>query len=251
MNPNNPIDNIPRNPSPCQLIVVGQQIAELLTGPDGFGGQAEVVRSETDFDSWAASPGNETADLILIECPTLFPEQIDLIRDRMSSARAIRTIVVYHFTQETTLKRVEQNASNITPMAAPVTPTDLKLACEADLALAAIRGNSPRDPIHRGPTDDKLAEEERGDLLERQFSDRQLSKISKISTSVQCECPHHLVSILTALNAFERYSHECENRNANDATLHAFLHRRTAQARSMMEDALTILAETEGLDIRP
>ena len=251
MNPNQTIDNIPRNPNPCRLIVVGHQIAELLTAPGGFGRQADVVRSETDFDSWGASPGNERADLILIECPTLFPEQINLIKERLSSARATRAIVLYHFTQETTLKQVEQGASNITIMVAPVTPIDLKIACEADLALAAIRGRSPEDPVHSEPKDARAPEEERDEIPERQFTDLQLSKISNISSSVQCECPHHLVSLLTSLNAFERYSLECENRNENDATLHAFLHRRTAQARSMMEDALSILAEAEGLDIRP
>ena len=41
----------------------------------------------------------------------------------------------------------------------------------------------------------------------------------------------------------------CENRNESDAILHADLHRSTAKARAVMEEALVILAEAEGFDI--
>jgi hypothetical protein len=52
-----------------------------------------------------------------------------------------------------------------------------------------------------------------------------------------------------ALNAFELYCRECASRDEKDAMLHSFLHRKTANARQMMEDALSNLADAEGFDL--
>ena len=64
---------------------------------------------------------------------------------------------------------------------------------------------------------------------------------------MDCECPAHLVDLVISLSAFEVYSAQCENRNPEDAALHADLHRTTAQARALMEQALTQVATAEGL----
>ena len=81
-------------------------------------------------------------------------------------------------------------------------------------------------------------------------TDEVLARISEISVAINCECPQHLATLLTSLNAFEKYSADCENRNEEDALLHSYLHRSTAQARSMMEEALSVLAEAEGMDLK-
>jgi hypothetical protein len=57
------------------------------------------------------------------------------------------------------------------------------------------------------------------------------------------------VQLVNSLAAFEQYSRECENRNAEDAALHAFLHAATAQARAIMEAALARVVEAEGLEL--
>jgi hypothetical protein len=57
------------------------------------------------------------------------------------------------------------------------------------------------------------------------------------------------VQLVTSLVAFETYSRECENRNADDAALHAFLNVATARARSMLEAALARVVEAEGIDV--
>jgi len=66
---------------------------------------------------------------------------------------------------------------------------------------------------------------------------------------VRCECPHHLVQLVSNLAAFETYSQECENRNADDAALHAFLHAATAHARATLESALARVIEAEGIEL--
>ena len=68
-----------------------------------------------------------------------------------------------------------------------------------------------------------------------------------MSRSVECECPEHVVTLIGSLAAFESYSANCKNRNPTDAALHAYLHRITAHARALMEEALENVAEIEGL----
>ena len=61
----------------------------------------------------------------------------------------------------------------------------------------------------------------------------------------------HLAQLITSLVRFEMYSAECENRNAEDAALHSYLHNTTSRARSMMERALARVVELENLSTLP
>ena len=83
----------------------------------------------------------------------------------------------------------------------------------------------------------------------RRFTDGQLAKASRVSSTIDCECPQHLGDLLTSLTAFERYSSECESRSPEDEALHRFLHQTTAQARAMMEHALEEVIEAEGITL--
>jgi hypothetical protein len=83
----------------------------------------------------------------------------------------------------------------------------------------------------------------------RRFSPQDLIRLSGIQTDVDCECPQHLATVVQTLSAFEIYSAHCESRDAQDAELHAQLHRSTAQARALMEEALSHLMDVEGLTL--
>ena len=234
----------------CRLIVIGAQVAEMLRDHDLFGDQFEVVGQFADLEQWSNAPeADQSSDLLIVESPSLFPETIELINSRARATGALRAIVIYHFSQEATEEMMAKHASGITGMRAPVSPGDLKLACEADLAMVAIR-NSPTDEIiESADVTDPAPDSEDHEIPDRRFTDDQLTKISQISTTIDCECPHHMTSLLASLNAFEKYSRECESKSEKDVVLHAYLHRRTAHARSIMEDALLTLAEAEGFDL--
>ena len=88
-----------------------------------------------------------------------------------------------------------------------------------------------------------------GPIPPRRYDSAALMRIAAASPVVRCECPHHLVQLVSSLVAFENYSRECENRNADDAALHAFLYAATAQARATMEAALARVIEAEGIDV--
>ncbi|HWW69930.1 MAG TPA: MerR family transcriptional regulator, partial [Duganella sp.] len=81
------------------------------------------------------------------------------------------------------------------------------------------------------------------------LDDQALAALAASSSSINCECPRHLADILTMLASFERYSLQCQNRNAADAALHEDLARSAGHARVMMEQALERLAYAEGLPL--
>lgn len=83
----------------------------------------------------------------------------------------------------------------------------------------------------------------------RLFTDAELGRLREVETAVDCECPNHMAQILSSLVAFEEYSRDCENRDAQDAELHAHLHRETGLARAIMERALLHLCQEEGIEL--
>lgn len=81
----------------------------------------------------------------------------------------------------------------------------------------------------------------------RLFTREQLGRLREIDSRVECECPNHLSELLLALGAFEDYAAACESRNADDARIHRVLHRSTAAARRIVEDALVELLRHENI----
>jgi hypothetical protein len=119
------------------------------------------------------------------------------------------------------------------PVRAPVSMAELQRACLGVTTLSPLPAD--RGFIVTGP------------IPPRRYDNETLGKIACASTTVECECPHHLADLIMGLSAFETYSAECESRSKEDAALHAHLHVTTAQARSMLELALEKLVETERL----
>ncbi|MDX1649477.1 MAG: hypothetical protein R3263_06455, partial [Myxococcota bacterium] len=83
----------------------------------------------------------------------------------------------------------------------------------------------------------------------RLFDDRQLAMLQEIRSSVECECPNHLSTIVGSLVAFERYSRECESKSPEDAALHATLATGTARARVVMERLLAHLCDQDDIAV--
>jgi hypothetical protein len=150
---------------------------------------------------------------------------------------APRAIVVYGFASSATLERLE--SPRITPVRGPIDRPALRRWC---LSVTAQPVLAPAMPTMPGV-------DISGALPARRFDDETLAKIAAASVTVRCECPHHLVNLISNLSAFEAYSEECEVLNVDDAALHAFLHSATAKARSMLETALARVMEADDVEI--
>ena len=192
----------------------------------------------------ALKPG--AFDLLVIETPTLFEDQVKEIQDLVEEFQARRAILVFRFAQNRIVKPFDKDLRMITAMRAPVNASELRLACVADLRVVPLAENAESAAAARAAIEAGAGLDPEG-LPIRQFSDEQLARVARFSSVVQCECPQHLASLLSSLTAFEAYSAQCENRNDEDAKLHAYLHRATADCRAEMEIALRHLMEVEGI----
>lgn len=230
-----------------RFVVIGPQTEDLLKESDLLGKNAEVVYSADNVNQWDIETERIEADLVVIECTTVFPETVNIIKEKTRAVGASMAIVIYHYTQQTA-RGMMARARLLTPLRAPITNEDLKYVCEADLAMATIRNSS----LEMMEFNDEESSEEALESTKvpiRKYGDAVLNRLAKISTSIDCECPHHMAALLKSLNAFEEYCKMCESRNEEDIVLHSLLHTKTAQARSIMENALTVLADVENIDL--
>ena len=230
-----------------RFVVIGPQTEDLLKESDLLGKNAEVVYSADNVNQWDIETERIEADLVVIECTTVFPETVNIIKEKTRAVGASMAIVIYHNTQQTA-RGMMARARLLTPLRAPITNEDLKYVCEADLAMATIRNSS----LEMMEFNDEESSEEALESTKvpiRKYDDAVLNRLAKISTSIDCECPHHMAALLKSLNAFEEYCKMCESRNEEDIVLHSLLHTKTAQARSIMENALTVLADVENIDL--
>lgn len=174
-------------------------------------------------------------DILLSEHPTLLEESVSEIVAFVRDYRVRKAVAFYRYAPSTIIRRLR--AAGATVMKLPADESSLIETCRyavrqrATPALATGRlsgqGKAP------GP----------------EFSNAALVALSKVETSVFCECPRQLAQLLLSVNAFESYSAECANRESNDAFIHARLHEQAGKARAVLEESLRDLLEYEEIDL--
>ena len=172
--------------------------------------------------------------MLVLEYPTVHDDAPAKVSTLLGGTGATRAVVVYGIASSQALRDLA--AAGVICLRAPVPITDLLSSCRnaplpAGRAIAAVQpAASEQVPLRR-------------------FSAEQLARISTRAPAIACECPHHLVDLINSMAAFETYSRECENRNSEDAEIHAFLSVTAGRSRAMLEAALERVAEFEGIDI--
>ena len=232
--------------SPTRVAFSGSLSRDILRAAADQGAGLQIIGEFTEIGELGATLRPGSIDLIVIECPTVFEEEIARIQELVSELGARRAIVIYRFAKSGVIEPFDKDIRHITAMRAPVTATELRLACLSDSPGGFA---SPANPVRDEKAAAALPELSPEDLPPRLFSDAQLAQIARHSSVVQCECPQHLANLLASLTAFESYSAECENRNEEDARLHGYLHRATAECRAELEAALNHLMEVEGITL--
>jgi len=215
-----------------RLLVIGR-------GLDGLIGKHEILEAELVGELGSLEEVGEElpeTDLLVVNTETLFPETMAKVREVVASCGAARTILLYRFTSSKTVRALAKTIDHLSLWKGPVENARLRRECVVQL-------NSLREP--QSATAFTLAEP----IPARLYELDQLTRIANIPTTIECECPQHLAGLLQSLSAFEQYSQECEDRNPDDALLHAFLHRTTAQARRTLEEALRHLVLVEGIEL--
>lgn len=191
----------------------------------------EVVAVERDLQAFMAKVANLEPDVIILEYPAVYEETAAEVQGLLQQAGAAHAFVIYGFGSRKAVRQLE--GGGILPLRAPVDFPELK-----HLILGA-NGYSADDAASLNPATHAIPP--------RRFENDYLHQIATASTAVQCECPHHLVELITSLVAFETYSAGCKNRNPEDAIVHSYLWSVSARARAAMEEALARVVELEGL----
>jgi transposase-like protein len=222
---------------PCRVVVLGASLANRLGEEPSGNDQLDFVGSFVDQDELLAEAPGLDPDVLVLEYATIQSEQIREIGALLLRVGAARAVVVYKFAARQTLERLE--SPRIVPIRGPVDPTELRRW----IRMLHARPIQPPNLLAEAGVDIS------GPLPSRRFDDATLAKIAAASVTVRCECPHHLVDLISSLTAFEAYSDECEVLNVEDAALHAFLHSATAQARSMLETALARVVEADDIAV--
>ncbi len=224
-----------------RVAALGITLPDLLEGPRTANEHFTLVARGTDPRQFRADVRQQRPDALLIEISTLDAESVRLVTDLSRASRAEHVVVIYDFARSKDEQDLRSRGLRL--LRSPVTTDELVMAVIAAVH-GSVRGAAPTEKPSETPvqTDHEA-------IPPRRFTDQQLQRLRATPTAVDCECPRHISDVIHTLSAFETYSQQCEDRNAEDAALHAFLRLSSARARNMMEEAMEKLLEVENIEL--
>lgn len=227
----------PKTLAPRKVLLYGPTLPHLLQIQGAAFRAIEVIGSSEDFAKFKQDALNLKPEFLVLEFPALNAKHIDEVLALKAQIAPTQVVVVYAYGTTDNVRRLV--SMDVAALRTPVTAEMLQetLAPTYDADGMRLRHALPR------------RESVSGDPPPRKYDDRALAALTNVATAINCECPHHLSDLLMRLNAFEAYSADCEKRNREDASLHAFLHRRTAHARALVEEAVDYIIRAEQIDL--
>ncbi len=166
-------------------------------------------------------------DFSLLQLDTLTPIHITPLNKMV--AKGSHIIIFYHYATREVREELAQ--ANITLVEGGVAASRIDETLSKTLSLkehmSVLEQNNHRFNIASATS------------YPRQYSEQDLVDASNQADKLHCECPPHLVDLITRLNAFEDYSKNCESDNWRQAAVHACIYSYTNQARFLIEKALT------------
>ena len=209
---------------------------------DGLLAMLEAAASDDDAadtdEPDDAAEEESPADLLVAELSLLGIDPVTTLQGCMAALGTTQALVTYQFATYAVLQRLINAGVRLVSATARVSV--LHQAIREQLALQQVLAPAPALPASGDHADAE-------DGVPRRFSDRQLARLRELRSSVDCECPNHVASLVTALVAFEAYSRDCESQSPDDARLHARLAAETGHAREIMEGLLLQLCEQDGI----
>ena len=231
-----------RVPEQVAVAVLGDFLQGQVAAYERECAPVEFRLTDNNRDSFVADLARHEIDVVVIECPVLDANAISQLQDLMTRAGAARGIIVYSFGRARDVARA--NDARVVTLRAPIDIDELRAAVLRAYGPPAA-SRAPAVEAGGGPVSEWQFS---GPIAPRRFTSRQLSTLARASTTIDCECPHHLAQLVGDLTAFEIYSAQCANRDDDDAALHRYLHQTTAHARALIEIALERVAEAEGIE---
>lgn len=226
-------------PERVAVAILGDFLPARLRAEQAGLSPLEIVIADSSVDRFMADLQHRDVDVIVVESATLDTNAVARMRDYLASTGIERGVLIYSFARSADVARLRGSA--IVAIRAPVSADELR--------AAVIRAYSP-GPEKRRPAETP----ESGPwslskpIAPRRFDQQQLARLANVTTAIDCECPRHLAQLVHDLSAFEVYSAACSNRDDEDAALHRYLHHNTAEARALIEAALSRVIEVDDID---
>lgn len=227
-----------------RIALLGSFLVSRVRSGDPWPGALRFVIVESDPDQFAAALSPGSADAIVLELPTVLPTTRKRVNELRQKSGAAHCIVVYSFARRADID--ELAAEGIVLLRAPIRLDELGNALLRQ--RLAPPGAESAEPPAESPAA-PFGDTERAPPPPRRFSTEQLTRLSRIETAVDCECPHHLAQLVADLSAFELYSASCAGRDDDDRALHEYLHTSSARARAEIEEALARVIAAEGISL--
>ena len=237
-----------RAPTPCRVVVVGVALAHRVQLPSLLRQLGRAIEVSGPFVSLAhavQAPAGQTVDALLVQAHGLHDASLAELLATASALGARRVAVLYGFAKESVCKAFAD--AGVSLLREP----------QADAALDEWLCRLLNDDglQQRSATPTALLElvSPLGMAVDavppRRYDDATWANFGALSSSVDCECPRHVVDLLMQLSHFETYSAECEQLSPADIALHAYLCQTAAAARHLFEIALERLAIHEGVPL--
>ncbi len=128
----------------CRLALIGTKIRQAVRDASDNTPALRITGEFSTAEELNSSLRPGSADLLIIERDTIFPEDIVEIQELVASTRVRRAILVYRFAREDTIQPLD--IKRITALRAPVDAAEIQLACIADIQLALRSGRAEGAP---------------------------------------------------------------------------------------------------------
>ena len=161
-------------------------------------------------------------DFVIAEVPTVNQGTFQMIQKILKQSKASKLLCAYDFGKECDIATLTSQDTGTISL--PLNHSDITNWC------------SDNFPNYMQSTS-----------TDRLLTDQDISNIVSAGSTINCECPRHLGDLIHKLAAFEKYSAECEARNAKDAEIHDELESTAAKSRYLLEEVLIKLAKVEGI----
>lgn len=199
----------------------------------------EVTAAEIDSTLFLDHVSHSKPDVLVLDLNLLGDDPLGYIQDIKAIAQPETIIAVYSFAKWSLIQQI--TAEGVRIIKAPINMRLLQSSMLSMVVKEIMRTTQRPSDNQSTPTKQNFK------ATPRRYSTQQLSKLQQIKSAIDCECPNHIADLVIALSAFESYSRDCKNRNAQDAEIHAMLYQSTAEARHLMEQALSQLCDYEGI----
>jgi|LauGreSuBDMM15SN_2_FD.fasta_scaffold04077_1 DNA-binding transcriptional MerR regulator len=241
---------MPPKQTTISIVVVGQALARRLKRKKFQTLNGLTLKWVGAFDSLAESTQaaldstGPKVDLILMHVASLQPGAQQELRVAQEAWQAHSTAVVYGYSN--TAARAEFIHSDTPLLQEPIDDESLS---QWLTELEITSTNEDKRHTNNKLDNRSVVELTEKDVSAPKFTDDALTAFAGMSSTIACECPSHLAKLLMQISHFETYSSDCNNRNAADAQLHAYLHKVSGVARMLFETALEHVAIAEGIPL--